>query len=348
MKSYIIYLLKKIKQYIIIYKNMFLKSKKILINENKKQAYILFGADYCNLGDIAITTAQKRFLTNILDNNYEIIIINNEDTFKVFLDFKKKINKDSFVTFIGGGNHGDIYDFIDFKRRYILKKIKKCKIISFPQTIVYSETFDGNKKLNEFVNNARKNKNFYLFARENNTFKKYKNLRIENTYLVPDIVFSLDNKIKKYDRNGIGLVFRDDNEKSLSIDFQNKLISDLKEKNEKYEMMDTCGYDLKLDDYNNFLYYYLNKIAKKRLVITDRLHGMIFCYITNTPCIVFNNNNSKIQSTYDTWLGKQNFIILSSENDESLNEKINILLNLKEIKKEDITKYFDKLIEVFK
>ena len=38
---------------------------------------------------------------------------------------------------------------------------------------------------------------------------------------------------------------------------------------------------------------------KSELVITDRLHGMIFCYITKTPCIVMPNNNHKILMTYE-------------------------------------------------
>ena len=34
----------------------------------------------------------------------------------------------------------------------------------------------------------------------------------------------------------------------------------------------------------------------------DRLHGMIFSAITQTPCLVFRNYNHKLESFYNTWL----------------------------------------------
>ena len=38
-----------------------------------------------------------------------------------------------------------------------------------------------------------------------------------------------------------------------------------------------------------------------RLVITDRLHGMIFSAITGTPCVALNNSNGKVGFEYE-WL----------------------------------------------
>jgi pyruvyl transferase EpsI len=56
----------------------------------------------------------------------------------------------------------------------------------------------------------------------------------------------------------------------------------------------------------------LNRIwgafRESKLVITDRLHGMIFCAITNTPCIAINNNNGKVKDVYFSWLKDLNYI----------------------------------------
>ena len=49
------------------------------------------------------------------------------------------------------------------------------------------------------------------------------------------------------------------------------------------------------------------------LVITDRLHGMLFSAITNTPCIVFDNSYGKISSLYDTWLKDNNGITFTRQ-----------------------------------
>lgn len=37
-------------------------------------------------------------------------------------------------------------------------------------------------------------------------------------------------------------------------------------------------------------------------MVTDRLHGMLFAILTERPCLVFANNNHKIESTISTWL----------------------------------------------
>ena len=40
--------------------------------------------------------------------------------------------------------------------------------------------------------------------------------------------------------------------------------------------------------------------GKRRIVVTDRLHGMIFSLITATPCVVLGNNHFKVRETYRT------------------------------------------------
>ena len=43
----------------------------------------------------------------------------------------------------------------------------------------------------------------------------------------------------------------------------------------------------------------IQEFQMAQIVITDRLHGMIFSAITGTPCIVLNNNNSKVKNCYE-------------------------------------------------
>ena len=49
----------------------------------------------------------------------------------------------------------------------------------------------------------------------------------------------------------------------------------------------------------------LKQIKKSKLLITDRLHGMIFAVITNTPCIAFANKSGKVKGVYN-WISKDN------------------------------------------
>ena len=47
-----------------------------------------------------------------------------------------------------------------------------------------------------------------------------------------------------------------------------------------------------------YVFNKLTEFASARLVITDRLHGLIFSVITNTPCIAFDNLSGKVHGTY--------------------------------------------------
>lgn len=43
----------------------------------------------------------------------------------------------------------------------------------------------------------------------------------------------------------------------------------------------------------------LIKFAKSKVIVTDRLHGLIFALITNTPCIVISSYNQKLKEFTD-------------------------------------------------
>ena len=52
----------------------------------------------------------------------------------------------------------------------------------------------------------------------------------------------------------------------------------------------------------------LEQIMHAGIVVTDRLHGMIFAAITGTPCIALDNYNHKIRETYN-WLEHLPYIL---------------------------------------
>ncbi|WP_304309931.1 polysaccharide pyruvyl transferase family protein [Bifidobacterium tibiigranuli] len=54
----------------------------------------------------------------------------------------------------------------------------------------------------------------------------------------------------------------------------------------------------------------INKIREfqcAELIITDRLHGMVFAALAGTPCIAFNNTDHKVQGVYE-WLSSLPYI----------------------------------------
>lgn len=71
-----------------------------------------------------------------------------------------------------------------------------------------------------------------------------------------------------------------------------------------------------LDNKVSYLDELLNEVSCKRLMITDRLHGMIFAYITGTPAIVFSNSNHKVRECYE-WIKDSGYIFYMDCYDEN-------------------------------
>ena len=51
----------------------------------------------------------------------------------------------------------------------------------------------------------------------------------------------------------------------------------------------------------------IEQFKRASLVVTDRLHGMVFSAITGTPCVALSNYNHKVRETY-RWLQQLPYI----------------------------------------
>ena len=78
----------------------------------------------------------------------------------------KHINANDIITLIGGGSFGNLYPRADYMRMYIVKKFKNNKIVSFPQTIKFTDTKFGKQRYAKNIDLISKHNNISLFARE--------------------------------------------------------------------------------------------------------------------------------------------------------------------------------------
>ncbi|WP_209390152.1 polysaccharide pyruvyl transferase family protein [Chryseobacterium sp. RR2-3-20] len=272
-------------------------------NDGEKKVFIFLAADYGNLGDVAITYAQTEFLKKVL-KEYRVIEIPISKTLDGICAIKKIIASGDILTTVGGGNLGDLYDQIEFYRQLVAESFPNNKIISFPQTFDFSEKPKGVKALVKAVKSYSKHDDLVFIAREKVTYDLMKKHFIKNKIiLTPDIVMSLNKSTPDFERKGAVFCLRNDDEKLLKKS-ENDLLIDLV--NRRFD--DCTFYDthinknyLTVDERKLELEKIWNTFKKAELVITDRLHGMIFCYITNTPCLVFQNNNHKVKGSYE-WI----------------------------------------------
>lgn len=325
------------------------------ISSNKKIGNHLDGAiifmlacDYNNVGDMLIKESQEMFLKE-RTNKRIVITIDSHDTYKYLRYIKKNATKNTTIVLTGGGDVDDKYTSLERARNFIIKKMskKQCKIISFPQTIDYSNTKRGNFYLKKAQKAYRKNKQFVFFARERKSFafakKEFAGTKI---LMAPDIVFSRKTIINGAKRKGIGLLCRDDAEKKMPDSFKNILLKRAKKDFSSIEDGDMTVVNFNKKNIDEYIKAKILYVQSKQLIITDRLHGMILCYITNTPCIVFRNTNHKIVETYNNWLkNKQNFIILEKTTDfDKIDNDIKTLLSTKHIQKQSLRNNF-KILE---
>ena len=302
------------------------------IESSNRNVYIFLAADYPNFGDIAITYAQKEFLKDVFQDA-NIIEIPCNETFNYLKYIKKHLKPKDIITIVGGGNVGNKYAYYEELRLSVIKYFKNNTIICFPQTIDFSNDVDGHKTMEKSMRIYKKSKKLLFLTRERKSYEIANRYLGEKAGLYPDIVLYLKNRliIQKNETNKIGLCFRNDSEiEKSTAGVIKQIIAD----NNSMDSFDTVvGYDS--FDYGtrySALTKLLEYIASFNTVYTNRLHAMIFCYLTNTKCFFIDNSNKKISGVYAEWLTSVKTIKDYDENkkyivksEDSIEESFNLL-----------------------
>lgn len=302
------------------------------IDRQEKKVIVGLAADYQNLGDVAITYAQTKFLEDTFPD-YQIIDFPISDTFKHYRELKEIINDEDIITLVGGGNTGDLYDSVEHPRQFLINRFPHNKIISFPQTVDFSDALLGELMLKRAKQVYQKHTDLTLIAREVKSYEFYKNHFTTNEVLLyPDIVLYLDESESAYKREGITLTLRNDKEKNIDNSQVENLVRELNEKYGNVNFRDTHTenelYSIKARE--DSLKEIWDVFRRSSVVITDRLHGMIFCSITNTPCVAINNSNKKVQRVYEKWLKQKTTIRMIDNFDvDTILNNVDILRNQK-------------------
>jgi pyruvyl transferase EpsI len=309
-----------------------------LVLPSGKRCFIFLAADYGNIGDIAISAAQKQYLENVLID-YEIISIPISQTRFVLGSIKKQVKADDIITIIGGGNMGGIYPDIEELRQLVIKSFPSNRIVCFPQTLDWDDSTQSKRALKTIVKTYAQHPDIYIFARESITksklielFNKYNNVNIG---LVPDIVMSATAEslgaTDSLEPSVILRCLRDDKEVALSTAQYAIVDKALASIGYKIESTDTHAGGSQLDETHcaKLLADKLTQFRAAKLVITDRLHGMILCLLSGTPCLVLPNSNHKIRQTHLDWLSDHpRLIFLELEEINNISESINELLSV--------------------
>lgn len=281
----------------------FINYLKVQRKKNEPLSIIFNGPVTGNLGDHAILFAEENYLNKQGKNSISI----SAKEMNIFFNTQmyKKIQPNDIVYITGGGNIGTLWRNEQDRINLILKTFKENQIIIFPQTIYYSQDEFGKMCLEidkKFFNEC---KNLKVYCRDRKSYEFAKSILNVNCELKKDMALTLNYKNAKYKRKGVIFCFRNDKEKILSKETEKLFIDKIKKENpnDKINFIDTLKTNRKEYSYKQAKKEF-NKIIKQfqsaKLVVTDRLHGMILSVVTNTPCIAFNNSSGKVKGVYET------------------------------------------------
>lgn len=277
-------------------KNQFKRIKKALYS---KDTIVVVGTeDFGNIGDHQIAVSMLNFIkrTNPSSDILEITASQYQSLKELLFKYIKPYHT---IVLPGGGNFGNIYPFAQNIREDVIARCPQNKKIIFPQTIHFSSDEAGQTAIKKATSILSKNNNIFLFTRDTASY----DFAVEHfscaCFFAPDIVLSESVSLHN-ERKNVLLCLRSDREGCVSENTQSAIKALLLNRKVRFDTFDTqLDYDVSYENRDNITNHALQLWSSSKLVITDRLHGMIFAAVTGTPCIALRNYNHKISGTYE-------------------------------------------------
>lgn len=270
-----------------------------------RKCYIFGTPLHGNIGDSAIVLAEHAFLKKYLESeSIKEITVNEYAEYRNII--LHALGKHDAICLHGGGNMGDTWYPEETMRREIVTEFGDRPMLVFPQTIHYSDTELGKERASESVQYYNKQENPMLVARERTSYQIMKELYPQaEIMLIPDIVLSATMEtfgVERQRREGIMLCMRNDAEKALAEEDYDRIAHMVQPLCMPVRRTDMhTDRQVTKENRAECVKEKMTDFARARLVITDRLHGMVFAAITGTPCVVFSNYNHKVRGTYE-WI----------------------------------------------
>lgn len=269
----------------------------------EKRVFIACVQNHGNLGDQALTLAAKKMLSTYLSDYHQVELTVSNLLNQKFTS-SLEVRDSDVVVIQGGGFLGNLWMDIYTALINTIRLFKNNQIIIFPQSYSFTKDDIGEveaKKMEELFLSVKR---LDIFARDEISYDLMKKhfTKFKNIYLCPDSVFYLKNDINidEFKRSGALFLLRSDKEKKITEDDFNTMYDIIRNKYDNVSFSDTViSGRINKKNRRSKVLEKLNQISKFELVVTDRLHGMIFAYLTNTKCIVLPNNNHKIKGAYN-------------------------------------------------
>lgn len=271
----------------------------------KKAIYLLLTPAYASIGDQAIAWAEERWLAAQYPDHI-LCVLDEEQTLRCLPDILAESPPDTLFFLQGGGNLGTLYPAVEARRRQVIQVLGARPAVLFPQS-VWFESEEAARQSAETYSRP----NLTLFARERCSLALMERWYPRaNVSLRPDIVCSLYPAVRRRDqpRTRVLVSLRADRESAFPRQ-RDALLRALRRawpEAEEYKMYH--GGTVGPDQREALVEQTVQTFHTARLIVTDRLHGVIFAAVTGTPCVALPNAYHKNRENYGTWLYGVNYI----------------------------------------
>jgi exopolysaccharide biosynthesis predicted pyruvyltransferase EpsI/glycosyltransferase involved in cell wall biosynthesis len=262
----------------------------------RKKSVLIGTPAHDNIGDHAIAQGEYEFIRRYFPE-FELYEINGDQMGEGYDFLQTIVNRDDYIFLCGGGNMGDMYLHEEEIRRRVIEDFPRNKIVILPQTIYFSDTETGRKELTTSAGIYNRHADLTIFTRgaESLAFAE-KHFTSGRCFDAPDMAVLLTADYG-FERDGVLVCIRDlDDESGLD-----------KASHKEIERVCTSfdgAYEKTTNIYREYIPINLRgavvneelkRFARHRAVVTDRLHGVLFAAMTNTPCVAISAATQKIR-----------------------------------------------------
>jgi pyruvyl transferase EpsI len=274
---------------------------------------ILFNIpDHKNIGDHAIAIGEHTFFEHYFPNYRICEITTTEWSYGGSADLANQLPPDMPVFFHGGGFLGSLWQWEENCVCNAITALGKRPYVILPQTLYFSADSQGKSLRESRIDFYSQHPEVNIFLRDKRSYALSRDVFPGNrSFLFPDTTFYMDgHPAQEAHREGAVLCFRNDTEKVVDTSLAKTISYMLKQRRISISRTDTViANNVKPINRVDAVEEKLNEFRTARLVVTDRLHGLILCAITGTPCLAFNNVSKKVEGAYE-WVKQYPFIRL--------------------------------------
>ena len=298
------------------------REKKKYIYDLKKQmkdlpnaAILVMTPVHGNMGDHAIAIAEKEMLKRL---KIDCIEVTAHHVWRLKGMNRMGILNGRTVLIHGGGYLGTLWYEAESLLRDIIIENPDSFFLGFPNTIYYEDSQWGRNELKKSIRIFNHHKHLKLYAREKYSYHKMRKI-YNDVSIAPDMVMSIDKSGSNTVRSGCMLCLRKDHERTRTLEDEQhlrKIVTKLFGDNvRESDMIVYSSHPIEVENRIEELEKKFNEFKASELVITDRLHGMIFSAVTGTPCILISSLSPKIRGCYE-WLKELEYIQIAENANE--------------------------------